>query len=198
MVAAADLTGQRYGRLVAVRRVQSLAGHARWLWRCDCGGERIALATNVKTGDTTSCGCANLERITTHGEAGTRTYRAWLGMKARAKGSGTWNKKYYQDRGITVCARWVKSFQSFFADMGECPAGQTLERIDNEGGYEPGNCKWATQSEQMANTRRTRRVIVDGVEMCLLHACKKLGVRYRTAMRRISRGMTPQEAMRRG
>ncbi len=191
-----NLYARRFGRLTGICRLESTkCGGARWLWACDCGVRKDIIASNVVRGLVRSCGCLNAERITKHGFAGTVTYRCWVAMKARADGVGRRNKKYYADRGIAVCSRWRESFGNFLSDMGECPPGLTLDRKDNDLGYTPENCRWATRSEQSANTRRTHHVIVDGEEMCLAHACKKTGIRYRTAMRRISRGMTPQQSI---
>jgi hypothetical protein len=126
---------------------------------------------------------------------GTRTYSIWQGMKSRAAGTGKINKKYYADRGISVCPRWAESFDNFLSDMGECPLGMSIDRIDNDGNYEPENCRWATQNEQMANTRRTHHVVVNGKPMCLAAACKETGIKYPTAMKRMRHGMTAQEAI---
>lgn len=115
-------------------------------------------------------------------------------MKARAAGNGSRNKKYYADRGIAVCAQWGH-FNVFLADMGECPEGMTLERQDNDLGYSPDNCQWATRAQQMRNTRRTHSVVYAGESMCLKDACNRAGVLYRTALRRMASGLSPQEAI---
>ncbi|MCV6799844.1 hypothetical protein OII53_28070 [Achromobacter ruhlandii] len=125
----------------------------------------------------------------------TRTYAAWLGMKSRVSGNGVLAQKNYLGRGIKAAAQWAISFDRFLADMGECPPGMELDRIDNDGDYEPGNCRWATRSQQMSNTRRTHIVECSGEAMCLLHACKKIGLSYRTAMKRMARGMSAQQAI---
>lgn len=196
MTVASDLSGMRFGRLTAVERVGSTPkGHAVWKWRCDCGNVKEIMATNVKRGLVQSCGCANVERITKHGYCGSPTYAAWTGMKARASGNGDRNRKYYADRGISVCDRWLDSFDAFLADMGECPPGLTLERIDNDGHYEPNNCEWATRAQQSANTRRTHRIAIEDEMVCLAHACKLAGLHYRTAMKHMNRGMTAQQTM---
>lgn len=105
-------------------------------------------------------------------------------MKARVAGNGEWNKKYYADRGITMCERW-NDFEAFLADMGECPPGKSIERIDNDGNYEPDNCEWATRKQQSANTRRTHRVVLNGRKMCLREAISEIGGLYSSAMRRM-------------
>jgi len=153
------------------------------------------MATNVLRGLTASCGCLQDDSRTKHGMHKTRTYAAWLGMKSRVSGHGELSRKHYLERGIKIAPQWKTSFDRFLKDMGECPPGMELDRIDNDAGYEPGNCRWATRSQQMANTRRTHIVACLGENMCLLHACKKIGLSYRTAMRRMARGMSAQQAI---
>lgn len=115
-------------------------------------------------------------------------------MRSRVQGVTEHYREYYSSRGITVCERW-SSFENFLADMGECPDGLQLERKNNDGNYEPGNCEWASRERQMANTRATRRVIFAGTETSLMDACRRAGILYDTAMKRIGRGMTPQQAL---
>lgn len=173
-----------------------------WLWRCDCGSETVADPSHVKSGHTVSCGCRHAEACRKHGhghdENGkqTKTYKAWVNMKSRADGITRAYKKNYLDRGIKVCSRWRESFGNFLSDMGEVPAGLMLERKDNDGNYEPGNCCWATRDVQNSNKRTTHRVIVDGESMCPSEACKRVGVLYDTAINRVWRGVSPQDALR--
>lgn len=201
---ADDLTGARFGRLTGIRRTENVGRRTRWLWQCDCGEETIVDPSHVKSGHTVSCGCYFVDKCRKHGHghdsAGrqSRTYKAWANMKSRVAGISESAKKNYADRGIRVCARWADSFEDFLADMGECPAKMSLDREDNNGDYEPGNCRWATASQQSSNTRRTRRVYVGGQEMSLAAACREKGVLYDTAMCRIRAGLTPQQALDRG
>jgi hypothetical protein len=194
---ASDLSGQQFGRLIAVRRSGSTReGHAVWLWRCLCGREKRIPATAVKSGKVSSCGCLQQESRTRHGhsteKSKTRTYVAWTNMKARCL-----RHPRYTSRSIFVCDRWLK-FSAFLEDMGECPEGKTLERINNDGGYEPGNCKWATHAEQMRNTSRNIMIDVGGPRrLCLADACKMRKIVYAACLSLIRRGLAPQAAFER-
>ncbi len=197
---AEDFSGKRFGRLTAVRLAgKNRLGFRLWLWRCDCGIEIERPSAPIKQGRQVSCGCHRDEASRSrakHGFWKSRTYRAWIAMKARCAGTnGASSRKNYRDIGISVCRRWQNSFESFLADMGECPKGMTLERVKNGIGYEPGNCRWATQSDQTRNTRRTVRVNIDGQEMCLKDACAMKGANYDRVRSRIRLGKSPQVAL---
>lgn len=161
-----DLTGQRFERLIVIARAGSTkAGLARWLCRCDCGQEKIVTNSNLRLGHVKSCGCYNRELVLAknfrHGHAGrdrqSAEYICWARMKDRCFKPESVSYKYYGARGITVCAEWNDSFEAFLRDMGRKPSPRlTIERKDNDGNYEPGNCKWATRLEQRHNRRDAR------------------------------------------
>ena len=155
-----DITGQRYGRLTAVQDVgRTKYGTRLWECRCDCGATTQVQVGTLRYGNTTSCGCLRRDvggaNTKSHGHATkglSPTYRCFNGMKARCNNPKNRSYKDYGGRGITVCARW-SNFVNFLADMGEKPAGKTLDRKNVNGNYEPDNCRWATPKEQALNRR---------------------------------------------
>jgi hypothetical protein len=158
-----SLAGQRFGRLLVLDRVPReprASGQAKWRCLCDCENISIIGSNALRSGATQSCGClrrdALVTRNTTHGLSGTRTYNSWCNMIRRCTHDNDPRYPEWGGRGITVCERWL-DYPNFLADMGERPPGTTLDREDNDGNYEPGNCRWATPPEQMANRRNTVR-----------------------------------------
>lgn len=146
--------GNRYGLLTVIERVP---GGARRMYRCrcDCGGEKSAAGSALTRGRVQSCGCL-LPAKHGHTTGGwSPTYNTWVSMLQRCTNPRATYYRYYGGRGIAVCDRW-RSFASFLADMGERPAGKSIDRIDTNGDYEPGNCRWATASEQRRNQRRMK------------------------------------------
>ena len=167
-----DLAGERLGRwtVLAPQPQRNSSRQVLWLCRCDCGTERVVLGRNLRDGSSTSCGCAHREaaakRATRHGLSRSRAYRCWLSMKQRCFNPDHIGYVYYGGRGISVHEDWL-SFEKFFADMLDPPPGLSIDRIDNDGNYEPGNCRWATPAMQIANRRppaRSNRSAVRAIE----------------------------------
>ena len=152
------MIGKRFNRLVVVSFAGIKDQRRQWLCKCDCGNETVVITKRLNSGHTRSCGCYARDQwskrcldMRTHRMTKTRTYKSWQSMKDRCLNPKATRYPQYGAKGITVCKNWRDSFEQFLADMGERPAGRTLDRIDNAKGYEPSNCRWATYFEQTHN-----------------------------------------------
>lgn len=206
---SADMIGQRFGRLTVLARNNSRLPHnvtrlrAYWLCRCLCGKQTIVESSHLRNGHTQSCGCYKRDRIkkalTTHGHnpmgKPSSTHRAWSSMCTRCFNRNNPSWKNYGGRGITACERW-KAFENFLADMGERPKGTSIDRINNDGNYEPGNCRWATRIQQARNTRRNH-VITDGNgrRACLAEWAEIVGIMRETIACRLKIGVPVDQAL---
>jgi hypothetical protein len=193
-----DLLGFRSGRLVVTAFVGRGDHCSWWRCRCDCGRELDVRSHFLrKEKPQVSCGVC-ITSAQTHGytKGGRpREYVTWLNMRQRCSNPKSTGYARYGGRGITVCAAWQNSFETFFGDMGPMPAkGMSIERRNNNGNYEPGNCYWATSTQQRRNMSSNVLVKVGEKTMCLSEACEVLGLNYRNVRARIYRGKTWLEA----
>jgi hypothetical protein len=191
--------GERHNRLTSVGFVGERKGQPRWIFRCDCGTEKEMAFGAVRAGAIRSCGCligeANRKRLLKHGYQGSPIYISWQGAKGRCLNPK--NKSYpnYGGRGITICDRWKDSFEAFLEDIGEQPAGLSLDRIDVNGNYEPGNCRWATQSQQMVNLRSSRRINHEGETYSIPEFASLMSVNLANLYYRLRAGHDPMRAV---
>ena len=186
-----DMAGMRFGRLLVVdRHSTDKFGQAIWTCLCDCGNKSAVRGSALRRGQILSCGCYFLQVAcktnVKHGLGRTRTASIWRGMISRC--TNTSNKAFhnYGGRGIAVCERWL-DFLTFLEDMGERPVGHSIERIDNERGYEPNNCKWIPVALQIRNRRNTLKF--DGRP--LIEIAEETGIRYATLYSRLKKYGTP-------
>jgi hypothetical protein len=171
-----DLIGRRVNKLVVLYPAITAARSGRyWTCRCDCGGKKDIAENSILDYSAKSCGC--IGAATTHGLSHTREHNIWRGMLKRCENPNATKYELYGGRGIKVCNRWQK-FENFYADMGPSN-GLTIDRIDGNGDYEPGNCRWATPAQQMETSRQYtnyRKVVIDGKEVSQSEAARHLGI----------------------
>lgn len=168
-----DLVGKRFGKLVVIERAGNYRGHALWRSKCDCGGTRVSRTVRLTTGRDLACGCT--WGNPTHGYTGSPTYSSWQNMLARCLHASNPAFAHYRKRGITVCEKWL-TFENFLADMGERPVSTTIDRRDNDGNYEPGNCRWATKQEQANNRFTNIRFDYQGQRFTISELARHTGV----------------------
>lgn len=172
------MIGQRFGRLIVTAQAERKNGYVMWECTCDCGGTIVVRTGNLKYAITSSCGClrrentANLRR--THGRSKSSIHNTWCLMKERCANQ---EDNYYGGRGITVCERWLHSFENFLADMGERPfPGAQIDRIDNSKGYSPDNCRWSTRKENGRNKRNNVILTLKGESLTMIEWSEKLNI----------------------
>jgi hypothetical protein len=198
-----DLTGQVFGRLTAVEECgRTERGRVLWRCSCACGGEHIVLAGSLTRGLTKSCGCRNKpiqtkgKRQETVGAKRSKEYQAWASMINRCHNENSPWFKHYGGRGIEVCERWLYTPVWFLQDMGPAPSSRhSLDRIDNDGNYEPANCRWALPKEQGRNRRTNRIISFCGVQATATDWAEALGLTPNTIKQRLKRGMPDVAAL---
>jgi hypothetical protein len=205
-------SGTRFGRLVVQARTEkkrASSHEAWWLCLCDCGGTKSVSSSGLKRGTVQSCGCLQAESNRIKAAANVRhgyakqsaaphirhTHRAWIALRQRCINPRTPAFGHYGGRGIDVCERWLQSFENFLADMGTRPDGLTLERLDNNKGYGPDNCKWGTRKEQSNNTRHNVKVEYNGVVLNLTQWAERTGIKFNTLKMRHTLGWSPERML---
>lgn len=183
--------GMRFGRWTVLERLPGRGARVR----CDCGAERTVDRMNLRSGVSTSCGCRRDEvtgdRVRKHGMVNSRTWLAWRNLRSRCTNPKDNRFESYAGRGITACPRWLESFEAFLADMGECPEGMSIERKNNDGPYEPGNCRWATVKEQARNRRSSVFVEHNGERLTIAEWAERYRIPYKTLWERLRKKHLP-------
>lgn len=201
-----DLSGQKFGRLTAVRRGENTKdGHAQWICRCACGKTVIVLARYLKSGHTRSCGCLQAEKASfaasrrnvTHGESAAPLYHVWQSMRARCNNPKHRNFSNYGGRGIKVCEEWDRSYTAFrdWAQRSGYRKGLQLDRLNNNGGYSPLNCRWITPKGNSNNRRTSRYLEYNGERKSVAEWAAEKGISYQTLYSRITDGWTVEKAL---
>lgn len=190
-----DLTGLRFGRLTVLRYLYTDKNRSPiWECQCDCGNRTEVCRGSLKRGLTKSCGCgvreATARRSETHGGSHTRLYRTWAGMKTRCGNKASKSYPRYGGRGIAVCREWENDFHAFrdWAYSSGYSDDLTIDRINNDGDYEPSNCRWATRREQNNNSSNKHLIECNGEIHGVMEWADIVGVAYQTIIRRIARG----------
>lgn len=191
-----DLTGEKFGRLTVIGLDESKQTRKTyWICQCECGGIKSARSDSLICGAIKSCGCMKREQDkvnlgrTTHGQEGTRLYHIWQGVKRRCNDKNTVCYDRYGGRGITVCEEWNNSFVPFYewAMNNGYTEELTLDRIDNNGNYEPSNCRWATMREQSNNRSSNIKITIGNATKTLIQWCEIFEVDYQTVRARYHR-----------
>lgn len=192
-----NLTGRRFGNLTAVRPAPRDKRYAdsMWLCRCDCGAELVARGSKLRTGKKKSCSTCFAKAWIN--EVAAEELKIWHQMKMRCYNKRDPSYRLYGKRGIKMCSQWKNSFQQFLSDVGPRPSAKhSLDRYpNNDGNYEPENCRWATNKEQMRNTSKTIFVEYEGKRVPLIELSEKLGLRRQMVVRRLNRGWLLEDAL---
>lgn len=199
-----DLTGQRFGRLTVVKRVENQISHGgtinvRWLCKCDCLREVVVRAKDLRSGRTQSCGCLHSETFThkTHGLSNSRLCDIWNRIKQRCYNCKCNDFPYYGGRGITICDEWLHDFMLFYnwAISNGYRDNLTIDRIDVNGNYDPSNCRWATNKAQQNNKRNNRLLTYNNKSQTIAQWADEYGMSYGKLYNRILRGWSVEKSL---
>jgi hypothetical protein len=203
MPKAIDLVGMKFGISTVVERLGKDRGGG-WIWRCRCACGTEFTRSSGRLRHRKSCGClARTESVkarwgTAHGMSKSPEYIIWAGIKQRCRTEKRPSvRRYYADKGVDMCREWAESFETFFADMGPRPSPRhTIDRIDNDRGYEPGNCRWATREEQANNRSNNVNIEYAGETLSSAQWAKRFGLDRSTLRRRLNDGVPFEEAIK--
>ncbi len=192
-----DLTGKKFAHLIVLsfdgrHACPSSNSVFYWKCRCDCGQTKSVSGFHLTSGHTTSCGCQ--KGRFSHRLSYTKVYGIWSTMKQRCGNPKSTEYHKYGARGIRVCERWLQ-FENFYADMGDPPKAHSIDRRDNDGNYEPGNCRWATRITQQNNMRMNHWIEYNGKKMTSAQWSRELGIKGTTINNRVHRGFSIPEIL---
>ena len=196
-----DLTGQRFTRWTVIsKNLERSVYEAYWNCICDCGNIGIIRGSSLRQKQSQSCGCLSSDvttkRITKHNMYYTRIYSIYTSMKQRCLNKNHEAYNQYGGRGIKICDRWLQSFENFYADMGDLPTNKhQIDRINNDGNYEPGNCRWATVAENSRNKKTTRFLTFGGKTQCLMDWALENKLHFATLSSRLRYGWSIEKAL---
>lgn len=194
-----DLTKKQFGRLTVLKQIKN-AKHTTWECRCSCGNIVLVTTNSLRSGKTKSCGCLSKEvvtkRMTTHGMYGTPEYRTWQHMIGRCHNPTDSDFKNYGSRGIKVCQEWRNDFMVFFNYIGKRPSlKHSVDRINNNGNYGPGNVRWASRKTQANNSRHNRLITIDGVTKNIAQWATFMGISRLTICNRLFNDWSPEKSV---
>lgn len=191
-----DITGEYFGRLKVLFYHKTPHKAAYWLCECACGNFKVVRGSNLRSGNTTSCGC-NSCIVPTHGMVNTRLYKIWDDMKYRCKSECSPDALYYKHKGITVCDEWVNSFETFYAWAMNSGYSDdlTIDRIDGTKGYSPDNCRWVTRKQQSNNISSNRILTIDGISHNVSEWAEIVGINRNTLNNRLRSGWNEKSAV---
>ncbi len=191
-----DLTGQKFERItVDSFHSKTERGQGMWACTCVCGAKKIIRGAHLTHGKILSCGCLKDEKNSTHRMTKTPTYHVYQNMIARCYNTTHFKYYAYGARGISVCEKWRESFENFYKDMGRKPNGKSIDRIDNNGSYSPGNCRWATLKEQQRNMRTNRLLTYSGRTHCMSEWAEIVGITRKALEGRLYRNWSIEMAL---
>jgi hypothetical protein len=205
-----DLTGQTFGRLLVLKRANVKKNEAFWICKCICGNIITTRGIGLRQGSSKSCGCymrevstktgkklGKLPKKLKHGKVGSQVYQTWANIKQRCFNPKCIGYIYYGGRGIVVYKPWIKSFLAFYEYIGDPPSNKhSLDRINNNGNYEPGNIRWATDKVQQCNKRTNHMINYNGKTQNITTWAKELGIPFNTIIYRLKSGLTFEQAIK--